>query len=116
MSVVILQYVAILLAAAVGFLLLASAKHRGGGRTRSPSAVPGLPVLGNTLQLRVKGVQFISECRQAHGDAFTLNLAGQRMVWLFQPQHISYFFTAPASELTFKWVAGDHGLQMMQPA
>ncbi|KXZ53780.1 hypothetical protein GPECTOR_6g698 [Gonium pectorale] len=36
------------------------------------------------------------------GDAFTLTLAGPKMTFLFEPQHIEYFFSAPDEKITFR--------------
>ena len=37
-----------------------------------------------------------------YGDTFTLNLAGQRMVFLHDLQHVEAFFKAPDAEITFR--------------
>jgi cytochrome P450 len=36
-----------------------------------------------------------------HGDAFTLNLAGQKMTFVFHPSALRHFFTAPDAQLAF---------------
>lgn len=50
--------------------------------------LPGLPLLGNVIALGRHGVALIGHARGRFGDALTLNLAGQRMTWLFKPAHI----------------------------
>ncbi len=43
-----------------------------------------------------------------YGDTFTLNLASQRMVFLFGHSHIEAFFKAPDSEITFRCDLSHH--------
>jgi hypothetical protein len=37
------------------------------------------------------------------GDVFQLNLAGKPMMFWFTPHLIERFFSAPDSEITFRW-------------
>eukprot|EP00775_Hariotina_reticulata_P002863 gene2863-3155_t len=64
--------------------------------------VPGLPLLGNVIALGRGGSAFISKCRHKFGDAFCLNLMGQRMVFVFEPAMLSMFFKAPEHIVSFK--------------
>eukprot|EP00878_Enallax_costatus_P026804 GHUV01028803.1.p1 GENE.GHUV01028803.1~~GHUV01028803.1.p1 ORF type:complete len:247 (+),score=65.51 GHUV01028803.1:153-893(+) len=64
--------------------------------------VPGLPLLGNTIALGRGGVAFITQCRQQFGNAFSLRLLNQRMVFIFDPSLITLFLKAPESTISFK--------------
>jgi len=48
------------------------------------------------------GVAFLNRCRKKFGDVFTLNLVGQKMTFLFEPQMIETVFKAPDSQITFR--------------
>ena len=71
------------------------------GGARVPPTVPGLPLLGSALALGSGGAAFLRSCREAHGDAFTLRLLGQRMTFVFAPATLQHYFTCPDGELTF---------------
>ena len=68
---------------------------------RYPPVPPGIPFIGNTIQLGRKGLSFLEACHKEHGDAFSLNLCGQRMTFIQAPESVSFFFRAPDSELSF---------------
>lgn len=77
---------------------------RGNARNCAP-IVPGLgPILGNTLQIALHGSQFLHQSRNkaSRKDAFVVNLAGKRMVFLFHPAAIHIFFTAPDDLIAFR--------------
>jgi len=91
--------------AALAAALLAALIHRAltpaRGRAAAP-VVPGLPLLGNTLALGLRGAAFIHDCRAAHGDAFTASLAGRQMTFLFHPDALAVFFSAPDADIEFR--------------
>ena len=68
---------------------------------RYPPIVPGLPLLGSALPLGKEGADFIYKCWKRYGDAFTLNVVGQRMTFLFSPQVFAPYFRSPETELAF---------------
>lgn len=60
-----------------------------------------LPLLGNALSLGRQGSKFLLHCHEKYGDAFSLNVFGQTMVFLCSPESIVYFFRAPGTCLSF---------------
>jgi hypothetical protein len=91
--------------AALAAALLAALIHRAlapaRGRT-APPVVPGLPLLGSTLALGLRGAAFLRGCRAAHGDAFTASLAGRQITFLFHPHALAAFFSAPDADIAFR--------------
>ncbi|KAK9812081.1 hypothetical protein WJX73_004676 [Symbiochloris irregularis] len=86
-----------LLAATMAYVLHA---HR---RTDlGPLRVPGLPLLGNTLQLGASGAPFIRQCRQEHGDTFTLKLIGRPITLCCNPKAVAAIYSAPEDMITFR--------------
>ena len=98
-----LHLLSMILAAALAFLIHAAKKPR--RHTHAPPTVPGWPLLGNTVSLGLHGASFIHDCRASHGDAFTLDLAGRRMTFLFHPDALAAFFTAPDKDIAFRYAA-----------
>jgi len=91
--------------AALAAALLAALIHRALAPARDRTAapvVPGVPLLGSTLALGLRGAAFIHGCRAAHGDAFTASLAGRQMTFLFHPHALAVFFSAPDADIEFR--------------
>lgn len=96
-----LHLLSLIFAAALAFLIHVAMKPR--RHTDAPPTVPGWPLLGNTVSLGLHGASFIHDCRASYGDAFTLDLAGRRMTFLFHPDALAVFFTAPDKHIAFRY-------------
>ncbi|VDC01480.1 unnamed protein product [Peniophora sp. CBMAI 1063] len=70
----------LLLAIASGFFLALAASYATKSRQKMPPGPPGLPLVGNVLQLKNEQWFRFSEWRRTYGDIFTLNVLGQPMI------------------------------------
>lgn len=99
-----LHLLSMILAAALAYLIHVALKPR--QHTDAPPTVPGWPLLGNTVSLGLHGASYIHDCRASYGDAFTLDLAGRPVTFLFHPDALAAFFTAPDKDIAFRHAAG----------
>ena len=98
-------------------------------RDTAPSVL-GLPLVGSTISLAVQGAGFVHACRKRvsvktsakrlffdtanvsklslhflqYGDIVRLSLGGQRMTYLFGPDAMKLFFSAPDDHIGFRQV------------
>ena len=96
----LLQLGVLLLAAALAVVLHHAMRPR--PDAAATPLVPGWPLLGNTISLGLSGAAYTHACRVKHGDAYTLSLAGRTMTFLFHPEALSAFFSAPDADIVFR--------------
>jgi len=104
--------------AGILFLYQSPKKH-----SKSPPLIGQfwLPFLGCAISFGKDPPRFLLDCKEKHGNIFTLNVAGKSMTFLFDHDLFDVFFApsksnqmavhAPLSDTTVDAVSFDHGVQ-----